>query len=172
MGKYTYPVTFEFKTPKAKIDAKATKAQAKALRNNIIQAHQAGMANVERMLGPALDAALDNSNWTWPRAVTWRDGTQRGAPRSITNTGALKASRKTIVNFLQTKAKLQITYSAPHANLVYYGGVIQPYGNQNAPSVLIPGRPWVEAILNGSHGQPKFDMAKAYDVGFKQAFNK
>ena len=167
MAKYTYGVKFDYKVPKAKIPEGTAKKAATQLRGRIIKAHQAGMRNVEMSLGAALDAAMDDNSWQWNRNPVWKDGTQPGNPRDIVNSGKLKASREFKVSYGVTKASLAISYKAPYANFVYYGGVVQPYGNPKAPSVVIPGRPWVEAVLNGTHGQEKFDMSKPYDEAFK-----
>lgn len=43
---------------------------------------------------------------------------------------------------------LTIDYSSPYANLVHYGGYIQPYGNPNARPVYQAPRPWVDIALS------------------------
>ena len=83
-----------------------------------------------------------------------------GTTRTIYDTGGLYSSQKLATSHQVTQSKLTVTYSAPYASLVHYGGYIQPYGNKNANSVLVPARPWVEAVLNGTHGQEKLDLGK------------
>ena len=62
-------------------------------------------------------------------------------------------------------------YNTPYAAFVHYGGMIKPYGNKNAADVLIPARPWVQAVFEGSHGQPKFDMRTPFDKGIGEAWS-
>ena len=167
MPKYIYDVKFDYKLPKAQIPEGTAKKVASQLRGRVVKAHQAGMRNVEQTLGAALDRAMEDNSWQWNRNPIWKDGTQPGNPRDIVNTGKLKASRQLKVSYGVTKASLQIFYNSPYANFIYYGGVVQPYGNPKAPSIIVPGRPWVEAVLKGTHGQDKFDMATPYDQAFK-----
>ena len=70
----------------------------------------------------------------------------------LVDTGALRDSLDVILE----KNGLVISYNVPYANLMHYGGYIQPYGNPNAQPVYLPGRPWVEDALNG------YDYESAY----------
>lgn len=63
---------------------------------------------------------------------------------NVIDTGNLKSSLQIDVRY----NVIDITYDAPYADLMHYGGYIRPYGNPNAKKVYIPGRPWVENILN------------------------
>ena len=155
---FTYSEKFSIEMPKVKVDTKASKKDRTAARARMVKAHQAGVAALEKALGAALDSAM-KSNWPW------RDG-----QRDIVETGALMRSRKIKTQYLQTKAVIGIQYTSPYAALMYYGGMIQPYGNRNAASVLIPARPWIEAILQGTYGMQKFEIAKPYDAAFKNAW--
>ena len=158
-SKFDYKQKFSFALPKVKIDPKAPKKERVAAKAKLVKAHQAGVSAVEKALGPALDRAV-KSQWQW------RDG----GTRDIVDTGKLLRSRNIKVQYLQTKATLGIQYTTPYAALMYYGGAIQPYGNRNAATVLIPARPWIEAIFEGTYGQRKFDLAAPYDKAFKAAF--
>ena len=113
---------------------------------------------VEKNLKIALDKAM-TSMWTWT-----------SGSRDIIDTGKLKNSLKLTAVFNQTKVSWQIQYRTPYAAFVHYGGVIKPYGNKNARDVLIPARPWVQAIMEGSYGQEKFDIKTPFDEGMAEAF--
>lgn len=124
---------------------------------------QKGMTYVEAALRPALDASMA-SQWSWGV------GKAGLASRDIIDTGALKGSLKLKTTFLQTKTKLDIIYTQKYAAFVHYGGYIQPYGNPKASSMYIPGRPWVTAVLEGTHGQPKLDYAAPLNRGIQEAW--
>jgi hypothetical protein len=160
MGKFDYKQKFSFALPKVKVDTKASKKERVAAKTKLVKAHQAGVKAVEDKIGFALDKAVRSKTWVW------RDG----ATRDIVDTGKLLRSRQLKVQYLQTKAVIGIQYTAPYATLVHYGGAIQPYGNRNAATVLIPARPWIDAIFEGSYGIEKFDLSKPYNAAFKAAF--
>jgi len=42
---------------------------------------------------------------------------------------------------------IKISYDAPYAALMHYGGYIIPYGNPNTQPVYIAPRPWIEVVL-------------------------
>lgn len=98
-----------------------------------------------------LNNTMDLSIWEWDRPTPRKSGPDAGSPRNLVDTGALKKSL-----FIATDADdhVSATYNSPYANMVHYGGYIQPYGNPNAASVYIPGRPWIKAAVRGSHGAP------------------
>lgn len=64
--------------------------------------------------------------------------------QNLVDTGNLKSSLTIDLRY----NVIDITYDAPYADLLHYGGYIRPYGNPNAKKVYIPGRPWVENVLN------------------------
>ena len=64
---------------------------------------------------------------------------------------------------LATKTQTVIEYRTPYANLVHNGGVIQPYGNPNAASVILPARPWITSLLTDEGPVPKYDISKIYE---------
>ena len=171
MGKFDYSIPVAINMPKVTFDEKDSKALRKKAGAALVAANIRGMGEVEKQLGQALDASV-NSLWPWNRNVVWRDGTVPGNPRDIVYTGKLRDSRVLKTKFLKTKATLSIAYKAPYAALMYYGGAIQPYGNKNVVSVLIPGRPWIEAIFEGTYGQPKFDFATIFNNAWNDEFQK
>ena len=143
-----------------KIDGKADTPKMKAAVNKALsKGAQKGATYVEKSLRTALDNSI-SSQWAWTNGA-----------RDIVDTGKLKSSLKIITNFAQTKVSFQVQYNTPYAAFVHYGGMIKPYGNKNAADVLIPARPWVQAVFEGSHGQPKFDMRTPFDKGIGEAWS-
>ena len=135
-----------------------SKAMKKMVSKALSRGTQRAASYVEENLKVALDNSM-NSMWSWP-----------SGPRDIVDTGRLRGSRTIITKFSQTKVDFQIQYKTPYAAFVHYGGLIKPYGNRNAADVLIPARPWVQAIIEGSYGQPKFDLKTPFDAGMAEAF--
>lgn len=78
--------------------------------------------------------------------------------RSLIDTGELKDSLKIKTSFLKGKTVIGISYSAPYAALTHYGGAIQPYGNKNAATVLLPPRPWISKVIGTSENKGSYDM--------------
>jgi len=149
-----------------KVDMKGQEVTPKmklAINKALVKGVQKGMTYVEAALRPALNASMA-SQWSWGVG-------KAGAPsRDIIDTGALRDSLKLKTTFLQTKTKLDITYTQRYAAFVHYGGYIQHYGNKKASAVYIPGRPWVTAVLEGTHGQPKLDYATPFNAGIQEAW--
>ena len=141
----------EGKTDTPKMRAAVNKALSKGA--------QKGATFVEQSLREALDTSI-SSLWHWPTGS-----------RDIIDTGKLKSSLKIITKFGQTQVSFQVQYSTPYAAFVHYGGVIKPYGNMNAADVLIPARPWVQAVFEGTHGQQKFDIRTPFDRGISEAWS-
>lgn len=67
---------------------------------------------------------------------------------------------------------INISYDAPYASLIHYGGYIVPYGNQNASKVYVPPRPWISAVLNGTNGLPEIDYSKIIYSALRSAINR
>lgn len=159
MAKFTFSQKLEIKMPK--VDGKVeTKKMKQAVNRALTKGAQKGATLVEADLKVALNTSI-NTKWQWPY----------GAPRDIVDTGKLRDSLQIKTTFLQTKVQFQVAYTAPYAAFVHYGGMIKPYGNKNARDVLIPGRPWVQAVFEGTNGQKKFDMLKPFDIGISQAWS-
>ena len=134
----------------------------KAVNAAIVEGTIKAAAYVQRDLRKALDAAMTSSTWNWPR----------GGPRNIVDTGKLKGSLVLQEKNMKTKTTIAIKYNSPYANMVHYGGYIQPYGNKNANTVLIPARPWVEAVLKGGYGIDKFSMTEPMNAGFNEVWSR
>ena len=105
-------------------------------------------ANIAGPLTEALNSAMAAS-WGWSQGA-----------RDIIDTGELRDSLEvTIVD-----GQVNISYSAPYAGLVHYGGYISPYGNASIEKVYLPGRPWVQSTLEGGGPVPQFDFKGYYDT--------
>ena len=148
------------KMPKVNLDKSWSKSSAASFKRALTVSRQSAVDMASTKLQKALYASLESSVWAWPRTTLRVNGETAGTTRNIYDTGGLYASQKVRTSHQVTQSKLTVTYNVPYAAFVHYGGVIQPYGNKNANSVLVPARPWVEAVLNGTHGQEKLDLGK------------
>ena len=156
--KFKFNQKLEIKMPKVEGKAETKKMQL-AVNKAITRGAQKGATYVEKSLREALDASI-SSQWAW------NEGT-----RDIIDTGKLKSSLEIKSIFNQTKVGFQISYNTPYAAFVHYGGMIKPYGNPNAADVVIPARPWVQAVFEGSNGQKKFDLATPFDKGISEVWS-
>jgi phage gpG-like protein len=154
---WKYGAKLSVQMPKVEVKDNSP-AMKKRVSKALSRGTQKASAYVEKGLKVALDKSM-TSLWTWT------DGS-----RDIVDTGKLKNSLKLTATFNQTKVSWQVQYRTPYAAFVHYGGVIKPYGNKNARDVLIPARPWVQAVLEGSNGQEKFDLKTPFDAGMAEAF--
>ena len=106
------------------------------------------------------DDSLKGAYWVWPRqskrgvqgstlsevAKNWRKkGFTTGSPRSITDDGGLAGSG----SFSCTGLTAEWFWSIEYAAAVHDGAWIKPWGNEKADKVLLPARPWTEAVLVG-----------------------
>ena len=153
-----FKVVSVIKMPKVDLDKSWSKSSAKNFKRNFNQARQIGVTKAATALQEGLYQALKSPQWSWPRDTKRVNGTTAGTVRDIYDTGTLYASQKVRESHQVTQSKLTVSYSAPHAALVHYGGVVRPYGNKNAADVLIPARPWVEAVINGTYGQEQVNV--------------
>lgn len=156
-NQWKFDQKMEIKMPKIEGKADTKKMQA-AVKRALSRGAQKGSSYVEKDLRIALDNSI-GSNWPWTNGS-----------RDIVDTGRLMNSLQIKTTFSQTKVGFQVIYRTPYAAFVHYGGMMKPYGNKNAADVLIPGRPWVQAVFEGTHGQPKFDIAKPFNRGISEAW--
>lgn len=129
------PLGFEARTEKVEIDTADIQQQ-------YLEALDPLMPKLAAEIAKALDEAL-KASWSWT-----------SGSRDIYDTGALSRSGKVVAN----GNGIEVTYSAPYANIVHNGGYIQPYGNPNARPVYMPARPWVSSVLYGEGPYPQFDF--------------
>lgn len=108
----------------------------------------------ERIIREALDGAMSANAWGW------RDGA-----RDIVDTGELRDS----LVFERDADGISFFYTAPYAAFVHNGGYIQPYGNANLDAVYVPGRPWVDAVMQGGGPVPSVDLDDLYGDAIKRA---
>lgn len=158
-----------FETPKLDLKGKTDKQKA-AMKRALTTGMARGVGRIETSLSQALDAAMESSTWNWPRETVRRNGSVAGTTRDIVDTGTLKASKKVKAAYKQTKATISITYGAPYAALMHYGGYVIPYGRTGRAAKQIPGRPWITATLEGTNGIPKFDSDAILNEAIKEAW--
>ncbi|MGA0100596.1 MAG: hypothetical protein ACO3HF_01000 [Burkholderiaceae bacterium] len=169
LSDFRFAITFQ--TPKLDLKGKTDKQKA-AANKALIRGMQNGMNRIETSLSQALDSAMQSSSWGWPRQTLRKNGSTAGTSRDIIDTGALMRSKKLKVDFKQTKASLNIRYTAPYAAIVHYGGYIIPYGRPGRAAVNIPGRPWITATFEGTNGVPKFDADTILNNAIKEAWTQ
>ena len=144
MAQFNFKAKIEIQMPK--VEGKIETAKMKAATNKALaKGAQRGATYVQQSLRGVLDASISSFG--------------------AVDTGALKNSLEIRPRFLQTKVGFTIIYKTPYAAFVHYGGVIQPYGNPNAASVTIPGRPWIDAALRG------YDIKTPFDRGISEAWS-
>lgn len=164
-----FQVSATLRPPRPKLEHNGLLARAKA-DFAILSGMREGGRDVINALNPALDDAIEAPVWNWPNTTFRKNGTIATTPRNIVDTGALKRSKQVKLAHYPGMTNFTIKYTAPHANIVYHGGAIQPYGNRSASTVFIPGRPWVGALLNGTHGFTKFDLTRPYAAAIKKSW--
>jgi hypothetical protein len=141
---FKFAATIEIQMPK--VEGKAdTKKMQMAIKTALSKGAQKGATYIQKSLGTALDQSI----------------TQFGA----IDTGRLKKSLEIRPKFGQTKVGFSIIYKTPYAAFVHYGGVMRPYGNPNAATVTIPGRPWIDVAVKG------FDLKTPFDKGIGEAWS-
>lgn len=146
--------------PKVKLEDKNKKiraAQRLAANKALLTATEAAANKIPF----ALNKALDSYQWPWGPGGPGNAG--KGSPRVIRDTGALGLTSSVKTSYLKTKAKISINYSSPYAAIVFYGGAIQPYGNRNAATVILPARPWIIKAVDGSLGDVYDFQQEFYD---------
>lgn len=103
-------------------------------------------------LKKALDEAMNSPVW---------GGTD------LIDTGELMASGRVTLS----GNGITISYDAPYATLIHYGGYIHPYGNVNL-RVFLPPRPWIESVMFGGGPVPQFDFVSYYTKAIASEFNR
>jgi len=148
-------------------DAKYKKNVRRAVSKGLLKS----TTYVSAQLREALNTAVESDIWNWPRD-TERTYEIVGSPRDIIDTGRLRDSLVITEKFGQKKSTITVKYTTPYAALMHYGGMVQPYGNRNAATVSIPGRPWITATWEGTHGLVKPDFQESYSRGFLEAWRE
>lgn len=164
---------FKIKIPSPKLDLKGkTDKQKAAMKKALTTGVSRGLGRVETSLSKALDDAMRAPVWNWTSGVTTfrQNGEAPSSPRNIVDTGELMRSKKIKVAYLQTGGTVSVTYGAPYAALVHYGGAVRPYGKPGRSLVTVPKRPWIEATINGGYGIEKFDADKIINTAIQEAW--
>lgn len=155
---------------------------------NYTAALEAASAKALKVVAAELDgrftAAISENVWVWPRpskrgtqagtlretAKKWRNADfNTGSPRSIVDSGELKASG----DFSLSNVKAEWSWTTDYATFVHDGAWIYPWQNRKAAKVLLPARPWTEAVLFGHphySGEP-YDLDKRLREEFLKAIN-
>lgn len=123
----------------------------KLLIKEIGKAHAFAVRAVRKQLETALDEAMDSPVWNWINDT-----------RDIVDTGALKASRKVIID---SDNDIHIIYNEDYAAIVHYGGYSPVFGDPSK-TYYYPGRPWVTALLEGGGPIPQFQFEPIYQAAF------
>lgn len=117
------------------------------INGKIEKAIKQGTSNLKLELETKLDQAVEFDGWGWTKGT-----------RDIVDTGNLKNS----ASIALTADGIDISYDAPYAGIIHYGGYIQPYGDNSRERVFIPGRPWIESLINGGGPIDPLDYEEAY----------
>lgn len=144
-SQFTYSAKIEIQMPK--VEGKTdTKKMKMAINKALSKGAQKGATYVQQSLRGVLDQSISNVG--------------------AIDTGRLKNSLEIRPKFSQTKVGFSIIYKTPYAAFVHYGGaVVKPYGNPNAATVAIPGRPWIDLALQD------FDIRTPFDKGIGEAWS-
>lgn len=138
----------EFPVPR--FDIKVTKVTSQADFARIMdKVNDLAIQYIRDDIKTALDAAM--------AANIWGDG------EDIIDTGELMDSLQITIS----GNKVTMDYGADYAALVHYGGYVAPYGNKSIDKVYIPGRPWVDAVMQGYSGIEPVDLVAAYSKAFQ-----
>lgn len=136
-----------------KVNSQGFKNKLDDLKKAITPAHKSAIRAVAKALETALNEAMGDPVWQWS------EGT-----RDIVDTGKLRDSLKV---YIDSDLDIHILYNEDYAAIVHYGGYFSPYGN---PSIkeYYPGRPWVDAVLNGGGPVPQFRYEEVYEEAFSK----
>jgi len=158
MKDLSFSTRLEIKMPKVETKTNSKQFQKVATRT-FSEGVKKGATYVPKSLRRALDASMDSS---WP----WIEG-----QRDIVDTGALKRSLSIETEARSATIQFKGSYNQPYAAITHYGGVIRPYGNPNAATVMLPARPWIKAVFEGTNGQAKFNISAPFQQGVNEAWS-
>jgi hypothetical protein len=141
----------------SKIDTSLLKTFIDRFPKEARRAHEFAINIVASSLLDAFDEAMNSDVWQWT-----------GGPlRDIVDTGSLRDSGRVVV----TSDTISIFYDQEYAAMIYYGGMIHPFGNESAV-FYIPGRPWIEAVLLGNGPVERFNFDGVYEEAFSSQLSK
>lgn len=165
----TYSFDLTWRPPIVGIeDPEDVKQLADATEAAVIGGTYEGLLETTEAIKPALNEAMAQSVWAWPNVTIRKNGSDVDAPRDIVDTANLRDSMDTAM--LNSNA-FTITYTAPYANMVHYGGITRPYG-RGGNSFVYPARPWISAMLTGTHGINQFKVLDIVEENVTKEFKK
>ena len=146
--------------PRVTLTAKPTKNISALAAKACQKTRSRAFVYIQASLKTSLDKSIE-SLWSWPSGA-----------RDIVDTGVLKNSLVMTIKNQSKTSVLRGVYTAPYASSLHYGWVGHPYGNKSIPPRSYPGRPWVQAVLDGTNGQQKPDFEKIISDAFLAAWNE
>jgi hypothetical protein len=163
-----------------KISTRASAKLSPSFRVRTGQAAQTAARVVFPELFSAFGDAIGSPVWSWPR-VTIRQGSLRrdgtrtagfavGSPRNIVDRGLLRQSG----SFQVTGSACTFRWAVGYATAVHYGARIHPWGDRDRPTVLLPARPWTDAVLGNLliPGIEAYDYREQFRVAFISAWRR
>jgi phage gpG-like protein len=140
-GEKSFPTSFSLGRFSASVVSKPSKQQ---IADIFRQVNERAIIYIKDALKKALDDAM--------QANIWEGGSD------IVDTGELMNSLEITIE----GDSVTMAYTSEYAAIVHYGGYIRPYGNESAEKVYIPGRPWLQAVIEGYGGIAPVDVTALY----------
>lgn len=156
-------MTFSFEMPQVQMKGRSVEEANKAANDALNRGVAAGIKDSATAIKPALNEAMAQSVWAWPNTTIRKNTSDVSSPRDIVDTTNLRDSMDTST----ADKKLVITYTAPYANMVHYGGITNPYG-RSKESFVYPARPWISSLLEGTNGINKFPLLDIVNKNVKK----
>ena len=166
--KITFNARFEM--PRMQLKGKSLPVMQDAASQAIETGLSRGIREAGRKIEPALYEAMNQSVWNWPNTTTRKNGSDTKAPRDIIDTQNLKNSLSVNTETGYKFSTITITYTAPYANIVHYGGITRPYGKKTGDTFVYPARPWISSMLTGSNGIKEFKVLDYVDESVNKAW--
>lgn len=139
--------SFKLPAVQIKVTKRTSEAEIARMMNKV---NDLAIQYIREALESALNDAMQSS--------IWDGGTD------IIDTGELMNSLTVSIQ----GDTLTMDYTAEYASFVHYGGYLAPYGNKSIDKVYIPGRPWVDAVVQGYGGFQPIDFAELYGRAFRE----
>lgn len=121
-------------------------------------------ADIARMMNKVNDLAIQYIREALESALNDAMQSNIWEGEDIVDTGELMRSLQISIQ----DNTLTMDYTAEYASFVHYGGYLMPYGNRSIEKVYIPGRPWVDAVVQGYAGMQPIDFAELYGRAFRE----
>ena len=161
----TISMTFSFEMPQVQMKGRNLSEAKDAANNAIVSGVAGGLKLATLQVKPALNEAMGQSVWRWPNQTIRKNSSDVSAPRDIVDTANLRDS----MDATSKESSMTVTYTAPYANMVHYGGITKPYG-RGGDSFVYPGRPWIPSMFEGKNGIQKFPLMDIIDKNVKKTW--